>query len=205
MACAGNYMPIFDPVLDSFDGLRRREPFCFVVILSLACCVEQIAGLPDSCKLTIQEEAKRLTAQSLFTKPITLGSVQAMLLLAAYAEEASFAIGHALQMARDLQIDYALSKLVSGDNASSLPLKEKRRLMREVRVWLALCYVEREIAAGTATHSRLEVVDTGLLERLRSHPLYGPTELRVTSLVEIVQLRGMVTSYRQYFAYPNQI
>lgn len=192
MACAGNYMPIFDPVLDTFDGLRRREPFCFAVILSLACCVEQTPDLPDTCKLTIQEEAKRLTAQSLFTKPITIGSVQAMLLLAAYAEEASFAIGHAIHMAQDLQMDHALSKLVSGP---SLPLKEKRRLMREVRAWLALCYVEREIAAGTATPSRLEAVDTGLLEHLRSHPLYGPTELRVTSLVQIVQLRGMA-SYR---------
>lgn len=195
MTCAGNFMPIFDSVVDTFDSIRIREPFCFAVILALACCVERIPGFPEMSKSIVQEETKRLAAQSLFKRPTTLGNIQAMLLLAAYAEESWFAIGHALQMARDLELDSALRKLVSTNEAPSLSMKEQKQLMRQARVWLALCFIEREIAAGTATGSRIEAIDIGLLQNLRNHALYTASDLRITSLVEIVQLRGMVPSH----------
>ncbi|OAA54345.1 Zn(2)-C6 fungal-type DNA-binding domain protein [Niveomyces insectorum RCEF 264] len=190
MASAGNFLPIFDSVLDAFDSLRVREPFCFTVVLALANCIEPTPDLAEASLLLMREETKKGAAQSMFKKPATLGDVQAMLLLAAYAEEAWFAIGHALQMAKDLQLDMALQKLVTANPVSMTPsLKEQKRLVRQVRVWLAICFIEREIAAGTATASRLEAVDMDHLQRFRSHPLFRPADLRLASLVEIVQLR----------------
>lgn len=185
-------MSIFDFVIDTFDSLRTREPFCFVVILALACCVEQIPDFPEISKSMVQDEVKRLAAQSLFKRPATLGSVQAMLLLAAYTDESWFAVGHALQMARDLKLDLALPALVSNSEMQSVPLRKQKYLIRHVRIWLALCFIEREIAAGTATRSRIEPIDIGLLQKFRNHPLYSAADLRVTSLVEIVQIRGML-------------
>ncbi|PYH93333.1 hypothetical protein BO71DRAFT_431082 [Aspergillus ellipticus CBS 707.79] len=55
MTHAGTFMPIFDSVVDTFDSLRAREPFCFVVILALACCVEQIPDFPETSKSAIMK------------------------------------------------------------------------------------------------------------------------------------------------------
>ncbi|PLB52474.1 hypothetical protein P170DRAFT_489150 [Aspergillus steynii IBT 23096] len=193
MTCAGCFMPIFDPVMDTFDSLRIREPFCFAVILAIASCVEHIPDFPEVSKSMLQDEVKRLTAQSLFKRPATLGSIQAMLLLAAYTDEAWFAIGHALQMAKDLKLDCALQRLVATNETEAISFKEQKHLMRQVRVWLSLCFIEREIAAGTATSSRIVPVDIGLLQKLRNHPFYTASDLRATSLVEIVQIRGIAS------------
>ncbi|KAI0545921.1 hypothetical protein F4679DRAFT_599087 [Xylaria curta] len=178
MASASTLLPIFDPILDSFENLRSREPFCFAVILTLASHIEGLL-LRKQC-LT---EIKELIAESLFEYPATLGKVQGMILLVAYAEEAWFAIGYVQQMAFDLQLD----KLASDHTRD--PKNHIAFSCRGESVWLGLCFIEREIAIGTARSSRMPRVSATDLTRLTSHFEASPPSMRLTALVEAVQMR----------------
>lgn len=91
-----------------------------------------------------------------------------------------------------ISIIFCLRKLVSTYGTPPLGLKDQKQLMRQVRVWLSLCFIEREIAAGTVMISRIEAIDIGLLQRFPRHALFKATDLRVTSLVKIVQLRNIL-------------
>ncbi|KAM5344070.1 hypothetical protein ACJ41O_012607 [Fusarium nematophilum] len=153
MASASSFLPIFDPILDSFETLRCREPFCFAVILTLASCIDG-SLLREQCL----KEVKELVAGSLFHYPASLGKVQGMILLVAYAESTWFAIGHALQMALDLGLDKTLSHEQMPDRQSLSHSEGQRQVIRSARVWLALCFIEREIAIGTARLSRIPKV-----------------------------------------------
>ncbi|KAL6822581.1 hypothetical protein J3E69DRAFT_381752 [Trichoderma sp. SZMC 28015] len=195
MTTASNLLPIFDPILDSFDALRNREPFCFAVILALACRIEGVCGTNGDISQLCLEEVKRMVAGSLFQYSATLGNVQAIILLAAYADNTWFAIGHGLQMALDLHLDKTLSQLrLPGSEGISNSRQAQRgnqlQIIRKARVWLALCFMEREIAIGTARCTRMTGISLDDLRNFSSHPQVHPSGLRLASLVEAVQLRG---------------
>ncbi|KAH7134285.1 hypothetical protein EDB81DRAFT_887092 [Dactylonectria macrodidyma] len=185
MSCATNFLPIFDPILDSFEALRAKEPFCFAVILFLASCVEA-SPISHQCA----QRVKELMAASLFSYPASLGKVQGMILLVAYAEGTWFAIGHALQMALDLGLDNTLSHEHMPDHISNLTHSEsQRQAVRSTRVWLALCFIEKEIAMGTAKLSRISKVLDHDLAHLTCQSHTHPPNMRLASLVEAVQIR----------------
>lgn len=189
MTGAGVFLPIFDPILDSFETLRTREPFCFAVILTLASCIGR-SGHREQCL----SEVKELLARSLFHYPASLGKVQGMLLLIVYAENSWFAIGHALQMAVDLGLDKALSRDQMPDHESpSSNTAGQREEIRRAKVWLALCFIEREIAIGTARSSRIPKVAAADLSRFTRQAQAHPPNMRIASLVEAVQIRGLAS------------
>ncbi|KAJ3500300.1 hypothetical protein NM208_g17176 [Fusarium decemcellulare] len=180
-----NFLPIFDPIIDSFEMLRTREPFCFAVILFLASCIE---GSPSS--FACVQDVKDLMAGSLFHYPASLGKVQAMILLVAYAESTWYALGHALQMALDLGLDKTLSHEQMPDQISHFSHSEnQRQIIRRARVWLALCFIEREIAMGIAKTSRMPQVSSRDLAHLTCQSHVHPPNMRLASLVEAVQIR----------------
>ncbi|KAM5368065.1 hypothetical protein ACJZ2D_009669 [Fusarium nematophilum] len=184
MASASSFLPIFDPILDSFETLRCREPFCFAVILTLASCIDG-SLLREQCL----KEVKELVAGSLFHYPASLGKVQGMILLVAYAESTWFAIGHALQMALDLGLDKTLSHEQMPDRQSLSHSEGQRQVIRSARVWLALCFIEREIAIGTARLSRIPKVPPADLAHFTCQSQAHPPNMRLASLVEAVQIR----------------
>ncbi|CAH0024807.1 unnamed protein product [Clonostachys rhizophaga] len=185
IANATNFLPIFDPILDSFEALRLREPFCFGVILTLACCIDGLLQL-EQCVA----EIKALLAGTLFDCRATTGTVQGMMLLVIYAENTCFAIGHALQMAQDPKLDRILSdQQVLSQPWVSEHIEQQRRTMRNARVWLALCLIEREVAIGTARSCRIPKVSAADLTYLTHQSLAHPPNMRFASLVEAVQVR----------------
>ena len=193
MTANSDILPIFDPIIDTFDLLRFSEPFCFSVVLALGCRHAGTSNISEHVKTVCQNEAKRLATESLFQHQTSLASVQAMLLLAAYGEETWFAIGHSQQMALALELDKALPRLLGKDDTSihSTSLKERRTLMRYARVWLALCFMEREIATGTARSSRSIRLHINDLRSFHCLSLSRASDMRLVSLTEIVQLRRM--------------
>lgn len=187
MVSASSFLPIFDPILDSFETLRSREPFCFAVILTLASCIEG-SLLRDQCL----REVKELVTASLFHHPASLGNVQGMILLVAYSESTWFAIGHALQMALDLGLDKALSHEQTPDQQGIVTHSEgQRQITRSEKVWLALCFIEREIAIGTARMSRIPIVPATDLAHFTRQSQAHPANMRLAALVEAVQIRGL--------------
>lgn len=187
MTGASVFLPIFDPILDSFETLRLREPFCFAVILTLASCIDGSAHR-EQCL----SEVKELLARSLFHYPASLGKVQGMLLLVVYAESTWFAIGHALQMALDLGLNKVLSHEHMPDHEGlSSHTAGQREVIRRARVWLALCFIEREIAIGTARLSRIPKVSAADLSHFTCQSQAHPPNMRLAALVEAVQIRGL--------------
>lgn len=187
MVSASSFLPIFDPILDSFEILRSREPFCFAVILTLASCIDRPL-LQEQCL----REVKELVAASLFNHTASLGSVQGMVLLVAYSESTWFAIGHALQMALDLGLDKAMSHEQMPDQPSLVSHSEcQRQVIRRARVWFALCFIEREIAIGTARTSRIAKVSAPDLANFTYQARAHPPNMRLAALVEAVQIRGL--------------
>lgn len=193
-AGANPFIPILDPVVDTFDSLRLRSPFCLITIMYIALSQRHgtIAGPAGERQVALRDlalkEARRLATESLFEKPATLEAVQAMVLLAAYSRKVWFAIGHALQMAVDLGLDRAVDRL-HGQTQGNSP--EAYRLLREARTWLVLHHLDRELAFGTARPPRMQLITTDLLRKYLSHPITTSSDMRYVSIIEITRLRGM--------------
>ncbi|CAH0055628.1 unnamed protein product [Clonostachys solani] len=169
----------------SFEALRFREPFCFGVILTLACCIDSLLQREECLS-----EIKDLIARTLFDCRATIGTVQGMMLLVVYAENTWFAIGHALQMAQDLKLDRILSdQQVQNQPGVSENIEQQRQTIRNARVWLALCLIEREVAIGTARPCRIPKVLAADLTYFAHQSLAHPPNMRFASLVEAVQVR----------------
>lgn len=140
-----------------------------------------------------QQEIYRLISQSLFRHPTTLGTVQAMLLMAGYAENTWFVLGHGLQMALELGLNKALTHTAGTLQSSVSPDQEsQRRATRNVRVWLALCFMEREMAIGTA-RSADRIADGFLSEIRRSEGLVE------TGLVKLQTARASFEDWLQHW------
>ncbi|OAL24953.1 hypothetical protein AYO20_10556 [Fonsecaea nubica] len=188
------YLPMFDPVVDTFDSIRARSPFCLIAILFIA--LKQKSGIVHKVTTDLQktvreaclQEARRQVCDSIFESP-TLESVQAMTLLAANAEKSWFAIGHAHEMALELGLDYALDELLSADSLTT-DRAHFHSGSRRARTWLILYHIERELAVGTARKPRIRQLDTALLRHYLDLPVSYPSDMRFVATVEIVQLRS---------------
>ncbi|KAF4990551.1 hypothetical protein FDECE_14330 [Fusarium decemcellulare] len=191
-AGANPFLPMFDPLADTFDSLRRRSPFCLITVLFIALSQTQ-ASIADIPRRTLEklrdaawQESLRLAAESLFQSTPTVESVQAMILLAAYSEKSWFALGHALQMASALGLDKAVGQLIKGIPEATLDAHE---LIRQARTWFILHHIERELAFGTAHQPRMPHIDDSLREYL-DVSLTTSSDIRYISIIELVQLRG---------------
>ena len=68
MTGSNQYLPIFDPVQDTFHSLRVRFPFCYYVVLAIAARAESGAEVSDEAARnlwhTCQAEARRYAGES---------------------------------------------------------------------------------------------------------------------------------------------
>lgn len=191
MTGSNTFLPMFDPVLDTFDSLRVRSPFCFAVVLATAARAKEALNPTDSLRQICQNEARRLAAETLFIGVPVLEDAQAMTLLAAFSERTYFAIGHATQMALVLKLQNALDQLLLNRHSDSSEVRKSDRLLtRQARTWLMVLFIEWEIAAGTARPPRLKSIDTETLRAFAMHPASNASDSRIVSLLELVTLRG---------------
>ncbi|KAI9734944.1 MAG: hypothetical protein M1834_002024 [Cirrosporium novae-zelandiae] len=192
MTGSRNFTPLFDPVLDSFDSLRLRSTFCFTVVIWLA-----VRASVESCNDTqlvqiCQDEVKKLTYETLFKNPPNLETIQGMILLAAYSEKSFFALGHALQMAKELGISKTLATLhhkPSRQHDSTTKPNCDQILIQQARTYLSLHGIEQEHAYGGARRPRVEEIDDAQLQAFLNHPLSLPFDIRKVATVELNQLR----------------
>lgn len=195
-------MPILDQAADTFESLRDRTPVCLLAVPFL--CLRQIDG--HAYQLTTDQmssvrhrcllECRRLAPNSLFENPIMLENIQAMILLAGHAPKTWFAIGHAHQMAIDLNLDSALAQLVDLHQSVSQATSQRRQgsvLRRKVRTWLALCCVERQLALGTSRSPRTLRIERTLVESYLKLPICRSSDVSLLSSVDLVDLCGMFT------------
>lgn len=194
MAHANVFLPLFDPVVDTFDMLRKTSTFCLTAVLAIAVRVDQHTSESTALSKVLWDEASRLAAESLFTVHVDLRQVQAMVLLASYTEKNWFAIKHARQLAEDLGLHECLAHLASYQrqiyDSKRIKVSQLRNLTSAVRTWLILHHVEQEVIDGSNRQAILKHLDIELLRSVIGAPIASASDIRITSTVEIVQIRG---------------
>lgn len=188
-----NFLPLFDPIRDTFDSIRSRSLFCFTVIIYLASrAVMDLRG-DTHMQRVLQDESQRLAEDSFFERPTKLETVQAMILLAAYSEKTWFSTALILRTALDSGLEKSLDTLLSQESLprSSLSASmEERQLVWETRTWLISFTLELDVASGTGRKSRIGEVDVMKLRKFLDYPLSLPCDLRTVCIIELHQLRG---------------
>ncbi|KAL4962036.1 fungal specific transcription factor domain-containing protein [Aspergillus stella-maris] len=168
MANANVFLPLFDPITDSFDAVRQQSPFSLAVILAVGSNAER-ESVPEALTASVRClcEAKYLAKKSLFSSSPELGTVRGMLLLAAYSDINWFAVCHACQMGEDLGLFERLRSPaeLSGD--------EKVKL---------------EVVSGTSRKPRGRFQDDISEDQIKEI-LPRNHYLRIASSLRIVQLR----------------
>ncbi|CAG8145850.1 unnamed protein product [Penicillium olsonii] len=188
-----NYLPLFDPIRDTFDSIRSRSLFCFTVIIYLASrAVTDLRG-DTHMQRVLQDEAQRLAEDSFFERPTKLETVQGMILLAAYSEKTWFSIALILRTALDSGLEKSLDTLLSQESVPRSSLSAsmaERQLVWQTRTWLISFTLELDVASGTGRKSRIAEVDVGKLRKFLDYPLSLPCDMRTVCIIELHQLRG---------------
>ncbi|KAL4787025.1 hypothetical protein BJX76DRAFT_354635 [Aspergillus varians] len=192
MNCSKNFIPLFDPVRDTFDSIRSRSLFCFTVIIYLASRAAPETRSDTHLQRVLQDEAQRLAEDSFFAKPTKLETVQGMILLAAYSEKTWFSTALILRTALDLGLEKSLDTLLAQSDAPRSYLSasmEDRQLVWQTRTWLISSTLELDVASGTGRKSRLGDVDISKLRKFLDYPLSLHCDLRTVSILEYHQIR----------------
>ncbi|KAL4995467.1 hypothetical protein BDV10DRAFT_196730 [Aspergillus recurvatus] len=192
MNCSKNFLPLFDPVRDTFDSIRSRSLFCFTVIVYLASRAASDFRSDSHLQRVLQDEAQRLAEDSFFAKPTKLETVQGMILLAAYSEKTWFSTALILRTALDLGLEKSLDTLLaqSAPPRSYLSARmEDRQLVWQTRTWLISSTLELDVASGTGRKSRLGDVDISKLRKFLDYPLSLHSDMRTVSIIEYHQIR----------------
>ncbi|CAP92184.1 Pc13g11150 [Penicillium rubens Wisconsin 54-1255] len=188
-----NFLPLFDPIRDTFDSVRSRSLFCFTVIIYLASrAVTDLRG-DTHMQRVLQDEAQRLAEDSFFERPTKLETVQGMILLAAYSEKTWFSIALILRTALDSGLEKSLDTLLSQENVPRSSLSAsmaERELVWKTRTWLITFILELDVASGTGRKSRIAEVDVVKLRKFLDYPLSLPFDMRTVCIIELHQLRG---------------
>lgn len=193
-----NFLPLFDPIRDTFDSIRSRSSFCFAVIIYLAS--RAVVDLRSNIHLqrVLQDEAQRLAEDSFFERPTKLETVQGMILLAAYSEKTWFSIALILRTALDSGLEKSLDRLLTQETIPRSSLSATmadRELVWQTRTWLISFTLELDVASGTGRKSRIAEVDVKKLRAFLDYPLSLPVDMRTVSIIELHQLRGMVSIF----------
>lgn len=192
MVNANMFTPLFDPSTDTFDQMRNEYPLCLTVILAVALRTDYQSSEAQKIASSCFHEARVMCMKTLFASSATMDSVQGMLLLATNLDNNWFAVSHAYQMGLDMKLQSLLRNEIETDDTECL--WKSKHWTRRLRTALLLHQVEQEIGSGTARNARGAPVKKEFLRRFPSRIAHSASDMRISSTVEIVQLRGMLVS-----------
>ncbi|TIC10731.1 hypothetical protein E3Q14_02644 [Wallemia mellicola] len=197
------FLPLFDPAYDTYEELRKRSPFCVTVICMVAARVWDGGSPPSRTYVDCQREARDIAKNSMFLQMTRKEAVQALLLFSAFQDNSWLVGGHAVRVAYEVGLDKAIPKLVRRQNKvpKSPPDEDERQIVAAVRIWLCLYIHEQQLSFGTGRTAFLRD-DRGTLSHSRillNHPLATPTDLRLISTMELLQIREKVHNELQPF------
>jgi len=178
------FVPLFDPSYDTYEGLAERSPWTFDAILAIAAKIRSGNGPLGETFYKALEEAQDIARSSLFGRVVKKEAVQGMLLLAAWSTNGWLPSGHALRMALDLGLDHALTTLAD-KSTKSRPKEEQRDFVTAARTWLCIYWFDHQ--SSMATGRPVLFRDEGVISRCRIILQYStlPTDVRLISLVEL--------------------
>ncbi|KAB8207034.1 hypothetical protein BDV34DRAFT_211911 [Aspergillus parasiticus] len=186
MGGSKNFLPLFDPIRDTFDSIRSRSVFVFTVIIYLASRAVTDLRSDTHLQRVLQDEAQRLAEDGFFERPTKLEAVQGMILLAAYSEKTWFSTALILRTALDSGLEKSLDTLLSQENVPRSSLTASmadRQLVWQTRTWLISFTLELDVASGTGRKSRIAEVDIMKLRKFLEYPLSLPCDMRTSRVI----------------------
>ncbi|ORX39923.1 hypothetical protein BD324DRAFT_615541 [Kockovaella imperatae] len=193
-----DFMPCFDPNMDTWESLRRRSPFCITTIIMIGARVRDGGGPPSDTQLACRAHAQRIASGTLFARVPRVEAVQAMSLLATFSDRGWLPGGHAVRLALDMGLDQAFGQLLRtgmGLGKSRPQLETERHLVVQSRVWFCLYLFEHQMAYGNGRPAILrEDESIKSCRRLLEHPLSIASDARLVSMVELTALRAPLHS-----------
>ncbi|KAK7057190.1 transcriptional activator of proteases prtT [Favolaschia claudopus] len=186
------FIPLFDPMYDTYESLMERTPWTFDAILAVAGKIRSGNGPLSPTFYKCLEEAQGIARSSLFGPVVRKEAVQGMLLLAAWSTNGWLPSGHAMRMALDLGLHRALEKLAD-DTGKQRTQEEERDLVVSARIWLCLYWFDHQMSLGTGRPIVLR--DENSIRHCRvllSHPMASPTDVRLISQVELIAQKTQI-------------
>ncbi|ETI23875.1 hypothetical protein G647_05682 [Cladophialophora carrionii CBS 160.54] len=198
------YVPIFDPVHDTFESISARSALLFNAIITIGCGV--LSDADSQIGHLLNFHLKKMLNLVIVSPDLTsLETVQALLVTACYVSERSLLLAFATRMALELQLPDAYEdlrrKLVSRGSSSSSSEKtdppeydeSDAMLMRRARGWFQLMVLEQilHVDAGNLRSFQLKG-DARRCRILLNRPFTNSLDLRLLSQVELNALRGKV-------------
>ncbi|RXK39487.1 hypothetical protein M231_03155 [Tremella mesenterica] len=153
-AGSSNYIPCYDPVMDTWESLRLRSPFSITAIIYVGARVRDGgAGPPSETQRLCRLHAEKI-GNTLFNPVTRIEAVQGMILLSTFSNESGWLPGgHAVRMAIDMGINKSFLLLLKsgmGRGKSKEELEQvDRPLVVQSRVWFCLYLMEHQMAYGT--------------------------------------------------------
>ena len=188
------FLPIYDPLYDTWDSLRLRSPFRLSAIIAVGARVRDGGGTVSEVQRASTEHARKIGLGTMWTPVARIEAVQAMLVLAAFSQNGWLPSGHAVRLGLDMEINHSFMKLLRGRmGAGKNPtqLEEERDLVIQARCWFTLYMIEHQMSYGTGRPAILRE-DASIAEcrRFLDHPLSIATDVRLISTVEMIALRA---------------
>lgn len=188
------FLPIYDPVYDTWDSLRLRSPFSLSAIIAVGARVRDGGGAVSEVQRASTEHARKIGLGTMWTPVARIEAVQATLVLAAFSQNGWLPSGHAVRLGLDMEINHSFMKLLRGRmGAGKTPaqLEEERDLVIQARCWFTLYMIEHQMSYGTGRPAILRE-DASIAEcrRFLDHPLSIATDVRLISTVEMIALRA---------------
>ncbi|KAL1407989.1 hypothetical protein Q8F55_004786 [Vanrija albida] len=184
------FLPVFDPMYDTWDSLRSRSPFCITAIMIAGQLAMSGNGYPSSgsaLRNRLVRYAEKIAAATLYAPTATLENVQAM--------------HHTLSLAYELDLHLCLPHLARsgmGVDKSAEELEKERPLVNGARVWLATLKTHNEMCG---THGRPVLCDRDESMKVGrlflEHPLSTKDDSRCIVLNEVMSLRAPVQLARR--------
>ncbi|WOO78147.1 uncharacterized protein LOC62_01G001697 [Vanrija pseudolonga] len=191
------FLPVFDPVTDTWESLRSRSPFCVTTILMAgqiaASGSEQALSLRPDLREKLVAHAESIARDTLFSSVANIESVQAMVILSNWGDTAWRPGNHLLNLALDMDLHLCLPRLVQGGmggGKSGAELERERPLVAGARLWLATCKTHTELCFNYGRPILVDIEEIVRLGRVfLSHPLSNRDDSRCVTLCESFSIR----------------
>ncbi|KAK8869752.1 hypothetical protein IAR55_000320 [Kwoniella newhampshirensis] len=193
-AGSSNFIPCFDPSMDTWDSLRARSPFSLTAIIYVGARVRDGGGPASDVQVACRAHAERIAVETLFHPVQRIEAVQGMILLAAFQDGGWLPGGHAVRLAMDMGINRSFIHLLRtgmGKGKSPEELEKERSLVVHSRTWFCLYLMEHQMAYGMGRPAIIREDETiHQCRRLLEHPLSITSDARLVSTVELTALRS---------------
>ncbi|KAH6615903.1 hypothetical protein B0J18DRAFT_403218 [Chaetomium sp. MPI-SDFR-AT-0129] len=216
------YVPVFDPLHDTFESVRSRSTLLFSVICSVGCRVMTGAESHQTRRLGLHAQRMVNVAVAAPTRRCGLETVQALLVRACYTPERSLLVAVATRMAIEIGIPEAYGVLstwcvanaanprVGSSSSDRVVVADDdgngdtgATLMRKTRTWLHLLMMGQilHVDAGGAPGFRFR--GAGAAQRCRillnNNPFSTDMDLYLFSQVELNALRTRIHSALSHY------